>query len=67
MIIEGKNKDYGNGVFISDLQQGSAAEIVSPIPAGHPNQYISIAIHFLKVILKKKSVNHINIVYRKFI
>lgn len=25
MIIEGKHAEYGNGIFISDLQEGSVA------------------------------------------
>lgn len=29
MIIEGKHADYGQGIFISDLQEGSIASEVS--------------------------------------
>jgi inactivation no afterpotential D protein len=29
MIIEGKHAEVGQGIFISDLQEGSAAELVS--------------------------------------
>lgn len=28
MIIEGKHAEVGQGIFVSDIQEGSAAEIV---------------------------------------
>ena len=30
MIIEGKHADLGQGIFVSDIQEGSAAEQVAP-------------------------------------
>jgi len=34
MIIEGRHSEVGNGIFISDIQEGSVAEQVSDISVG---------------------------------
>ena len=39
MIIEGKHAEYGQGIFISDLQEASSAAVVST-----PATYLCAAI-----------------------
>lgn len=37
MIIEGKHAEVGQGIFISDIQEGSSAEKVNSYPQSQTN------------------------------